>query len=84
MIMIKNIALVSLSAGTIVEDFVKHEVEIGFKRLEESGLNIRIMPHAMKGIEYVKNHPKERAEDLLQAIRDENIIMIRATESFAL
>ena len=60
--MIKTVALVSLSAGTIGEDFVKHEVNIGLKRLEQFGLNVKIMPHAMKGIEYVKNHPKERAE----------------------
>ena len=31
--MIKNIAIVSLSAGTIGEEFVKHELEIGIKRL---------------------------------------------------
>ena len=29
--MIKTVALVSLSAGTIGEDFVKHEVDIGMK-----------------------------------------------------
>lgn len=52
--MIKTVALVSLSAGTIGEDFVKHEVNIGLKRLEQFGLNVKIMPHAMKGIEYVK------------------------------
>ena len=46
--MIKNVALVSLSAGTIGEDFVKHEVNIGLKRLEEFGLNVKVMPHAMK------------------------------------
>lgn len=74
--MIKNVALVSLSAGTIGEDFVKHEVNIGLKRLKEFGLNVKIMPHAMKGIEYVKNHPKERANDLLEAMRDPSIDMI--------
>ena len=35
--MIKTVALVSLSAGTIGEDFVKHEVNIGLKRLEQFG-----------------------------------------------
>ena len=74
--MIKNVALVSLSAGTIGEDFVKHEINIGLKRLEEFGLNVKVMPHAMKGIEYVKNHPKERAEDLIAAMLDEDIDMI--------
>lgn len=75
-IMIKNVALVSLSSGTIGEDFAKHEVNLGLKRLEEFGLNVRIMPHAMKGIEFVKNHPKERAKDLLEAMEDEEIDMI--------
>lgn len=74
--MIKNIAIVSLSAGTIGEDFVKHELEIGIKRLEDFGLNVKFMPHALKGIEYVKNHPAERAADLLQAFRDPEIDMI--------
>ena len=74
--MIKTVALVSLSAGTIGEDFVKHEVNIGLKRLEQFGLNVKIMPHAMKGIEYVKNHPKERANDLLAAICDQEVDMI--------
>lgn len=74
--MIKNIAIVSLSSGTIGEEFVKHEVDIGIKRLEAFGLNVRFMPHALKGIEYVKNHPEERAADLLQAFRDPSIDMI--------
>ncbi|MBQ0102119.1 MAG: LD-carboxypeptidase [Firmicutes bacterium] len=74
--MIKNAALVSLSAGTIGEDFAKHEVKIGLKRLDDFGLNVKIMPHAMKGITYVKDHPKERADDLLSAMSDESIDMI--------
>ena len=74
--MIKTVALVSLSAGTIGEDFVKHEVNIGLNRLEQFGLNVKIMPNAMKGIEYTKNHPEGRAEDLLAAMRDEEVDMI--------
>lgn len=74
--MIKNVAIVSLSAGTIGEDFAKHELELGVKRLQDYGLNVRFMPHALKGIEYVKNHPGERAADLLQAFRDPEIDMI--------
>ena len=34
------------------------------------------MPHAQKGIEYVKNHPEDRAKDLLQAFSDDSIDMI--------
>lgn len=74
--MIKNIAIVSLSAGTIGEGFVKHEVEIGIQRLKNMGLTVRFMPHALKGIEYVKNHPAERAADLIQAFQDKEIDMI--------
>ena len=74
--MIKNVAIVSLSSGTIGEDFARHEVDIGTKRLNDLGLTVRFMPNAGKGIEYVKNHPEERAADLLQALRDPDIDMI--------
>ncbi|MBO4848304.1 MAG: LD-carboxypeptidase [Clostridia bacterium] len=74
--MIKNVAIVSLSKGTIGESFVKHELEIGIKRLEEMGLCVRFMPHALMGIEYVQAHPEKRAEDLLAAFRDPDIDMI--------
>lgn len=75
-IMVKKIAIVSLSSGILGEEFAKHEVEIGIKRLEEYGLEIKMMSHAQSGIEYVKNHPKERAEDLLAAFADDSIDMI--------
>ena len=74
--MIKHVAIVSLSSGTIGEDFVKHEVDIGMKRLNNFGMTVKFMPHALKGIEYVKNHPAERAADLLQAFKDPDIDMI--------
>ena len=74
--MIKNVAIVSLSAGTIGEDFVRHEVEIGIKRLEDYGLDVRFMPHALKGIEYIKANPDKRASDLLAALKDPEIDMI--------
>ena len=74
--MIQNIAIVSLSSGTIGEEFVRHELEIGIKRLEAFGLRVQFMPHALKGIEYVKNHPAERAADMFEALRDSNIDMI--------
>ena len=65
--MVKNIAIVSLSSGVLGEGFVAHEVEIGLKRLRNYGLNVRFMPHALKGLAYVKNHPEDRAADLLAA-----------------
>lgn len=73
---IKNIAIVSLSSGTIGEAFAKHELDIGVRRLQGFGLNVTFMPNALKGIEYVRNHPAERAADLLRALRDPEIDMI--------
>jgi len=73
---IKNIAIVSLSSGTIGEDFVKHEVDLGLRRLKDYGLNVTMMPHAQKGIAYVKEHPEDRAADLIQAFQDDSVDMI--------
>jgi muramoyltetrapeptide carboxypeptidase LdcA involved in peptidoglycan recycling len=74
--MIKNVAIVSLSSGIIGEDFVEFEKKIGEKRLEEFGLKVKFMPHALKGLDYIKNHPEHRAQDLLEALKDPEIDMI--------
>lgn len=74
--MVKTIGIVSLSSGILGEDFIKHEVEIGLRRLQDYGLTVKFMPHAMKGLDYIKAHPEKRAQDLLQAFRDPEIDMI--------
>lgn len=74
--MIKNVAIVSLSSGILGESFIQFEVEIGLKRLKELGLSVKFMPNALKGLDYIKEHPEKRAEDLLEAFRDPNIDMI--------
>lgn len=74
--MIKNIAIVSLSSGTIGEEFAKHELEIGLKRLNDYGLTTQLMPNSLKGIDYIKKHPEARAADLLQAFQDPKVDMI--------
>lgn len=74
--MVKKVAIVSLSSGTIGESFVSHEVKLGEKRLADYGLEVVIMPHAKRGIKYIKDHPEKRAEDLLCAFSDESIDMI--------
>ena len=74
--MVNNIAIVSLSSGILGEDFMKFETEIGFQRLKEFGVNVKCMPNALKGMEYIKDHPEKRAEDLLEAFRDPDIDMI--------
>lgn len=74
--MIKNIAIVSLSRGIAGEPFIRFEIEIGLKRLKEYGLNVKFMPNALMGVDYIKAHPEKRAEDLLEAFRDPEINMI--------
>ena len=74
--MVKTVGIVSLSRGLLGEDFVKHEIEIGLKRLESFGLDVRIMPNAAKGLEYLQSHPEKRAEDLLAAFKDPSLDMI--------
>ncbi|MBQ1684208.1 MAG: LD-carboxypeptidase [Clostridia bacterium] len=72
----KTIAVVSLSRGLLGESKVKHELDKGVKRLEDYGLEVRFMPHALKGLKYVQEHPEDRAADLLEAFRDPKIDMI--------
>ena len=74
--MIKTVGVVSLSAGTLGEDFVRHELELGVRRLEHYGLKVKFLPHALKGIDYLKAHPEARAADLLEAFRDPEIDLI--------
>lgn len=74
--MIRNIAVASLSRGVLGEAFAQHEVEIGLQRLAGYGVNVRFMPNARRGIDYLTAHPEARAADLLQAFRDPGIDMI--------
>ena len=74
--MIKTVGIVSLSSGILGESRIRFETETGIRRLEEYGLNIKFMPHALMGLDYVKAHPEKRAEDLLLAFRDPEIDMI--------
>lgn len=71
-----KVAIVSLSSGVLGESFVKHEVELGIKRLKKFGLVPVFMKNSLKGIEYLNNHPEARAEDLKQAFMDNDIKMI--------
>lgn len=74
--MIKKIGIVSLSSGILGESFVEHELEIGKERLNKYGIDVKFLPNSLKGIEFIKNHPKSRADDLLMAFEDDSIDMI--------
>ncbi|MCR4740117.1 MAG: LD-carboxypeptidase [Lachnospiraceae bacterium] len=74
--MIKTIEIVSLSSGTIGEDFAAHELKIGIKRLKDMGLKVKFSTHALSGIEYIRDHPQDRAADLIEAYSDPEVDMI--------
>ena len=74
--MVSTIGIISLSSGIIREDFVKHEVDLGVQRLKDLGLNPIFLPHSLKGLDFIKEHPEARAEDLIQAFSDDSIDMI--------
>ena len=73
---ISTIGIVSLSSGIIGEDFVKHEVDLGVQRLKDLGLNPIFLPHSLNGLDFIKDHPEARAEDLIHAFSDDSIDMI--------
>lgn len=74
--MIKKVGIVSLSSGIIGENSVRHEVELGLKRLKDLGLEVTFLEHAQRGMDYLKDHPESRAQDLIQAFEDPSIDMI--------
>ena len=68
-----KIAIVSLSQGLLGMPFCKHELDLGLKRLKEFGLEPIIMPNALGDIDYIKNHPEIRAQDLKDAFLNKEI-----------
>lgn len=74
--MVKTVEIVSLSSGTIGEPFVSHELKIGVDRLKNMGLTVKFSEHALKGIDYLKAHPEDRAHDLIEAYKDPKVDMI--------
>lgn len=68
-----RVAIVSLSSGMLGESFCAHNVEIGARRLREYGLEPVFMSNALKGIDYLREHPESRAADLKTAFLDDSI-----------
>ena len=73
---VKKIAVVSLSRGILGESFVSHEVKIGEERISNLGIELCYMDNALKGLDYLDQHPEARANDLLQAFKDPSVDMI--------
>lgn len=68
-----KVAIVSLSRGMLGEKMFIHKYELAKKRLEEYGLEVIAMPNALKGIDYLYQHPEARAKDLMDAFSNTQI-----------
>ena len=67
-------AIVSLSSGILGDDSFIHKYTIAKERLEHVfGLQVTPMPHALKGSQFVADHPELRAKDLMDAFLDDSI-----------
>lgn len=68
-----KVAIVSLSRGLLGMPFCKHELDLAIARLKEFGLEPVFMPHALKDMQYLEDHPEKRASDLKQAFLNPEI-----------
>ena len=75
---IKTVTVVSLSRGILGESFVRHELDIGVKRLTDMGLEVRFSEHCLSGLEYIERHPEARARDLLDAFESDTDMILCA------
>lgn len=69
-----TVAIVSLSSGLAGEPGIRWRMEQGIRHIEETfNLKVKVMPNALKGIDYLYNHPEKRAEDLNEALKDPEV-----------
>ena len=69
-----TVAVVSLSSGMLGEPEFIHKYHLAKERLEgQYGLRVVPMPNALRGREYLDRHPEARAEDFMDAFRDDSI-----------
>lgn len=72
-----KIAIVSLSWGGLGDENFIHKFYIAKERLEKDfGLEVICMSNALKGSEFIAQHPELRAKDLMDAFLDKTISAI--------
>lgn len=72
-----KVAVVSLSWGGLGDTELIHRYRIAKKRLENDFcLQVVPMPYALKGSEFIEDHPELRAKDLMDAFMDISISAI--------
>lgn len=66
-----KVAIVSLSWGGLGDAQFIHKYYLAKRRLEqEFGLEVVTMPNALKGSDFIYEHPELRAKDLMDAFKD--------------
>lgn len=69
-----KIAIVSLSWGGLGDEKLIHKYYIAKQRLERDfGLEVVAMPNALKGSQFIYDHPELRAQDLMDAFSDKSV-----------
>lgn len=69
-----SIALISISGGRAGDADMLWRYETGKKRLEEIwGVNVVPTPNALAGSKFLYEHPEKRAEDLMWALKNDDI-----------
>jgi len=76
--MVKDITIVSLSRGLLGMPYVKHELDIGLKRLESYGINVHFADHALCNQTFLFEHPELRAQDLLTVLNSDTDMILCA------
>ena len=67
----ERVAVVSLSSGSLGEPDHIHKYFLAKERLaNDFGLELVAMPNALRGRDYIYEHPEARAADLMDAFRD--------------
>ncbi|MCF7932964.1 MAG: LD-carboxypeptidase [Acholeplasmataceae bacterium] len=68
-----KVAIVSLSSGILGDKDLKHQLDLGIRRLRSFGLEPVMMENTLIGTSYLEEHPEARASDLKQAFFDPDI-----------
>ncbi len=69
-----RVAVVSLSSGMLGEPKYIHKFYLAKERMaRDFGLELTAMPNALRGVDYLYEHPEARAADLMDAFRDPSI-----------
>jgi len=69
-----KVAVVSLSSGILGDAWAVHKFHLAKERMRNLfGLELVAMPNALKGNDFIYNHPEARAQDLMDAFKDESI-----------